>query len=96
MDELKQLFKELLTILEENGDSSYNSQMKILKRILKIIDGDGDDLDKFTQVACEYKRLFFPKSGLSEFYVWKDDFAERKKINDTLKTIKIRLWEILE
>lgn len=79
MDELKELFKELLTILEQNGDSSYNPQMKILKRVLKIIDGDGDDLDKFFQVACEYKKLFQPKSELSEFYVWKSEFAERKK-----------------
>lgn len=94
MDELKQLFKELFILLEQNGDSSYSSQMEILERVLKIIDGDGDDLEKFSQVACEYKKLFLPKSGLSEFYVWKDELAERKKINDTLETIKKRLWEI--
>lgn len=95
MEELKQLFQELFTILEENGDSSYNPQMKILKRVLKIIDGDENDSEKFSQVACEYKKLFSPKSGLSEFYVWKSDFAERKKKNDTLELIKKRLWDIL-
>lgn len=94
MDELKQLFQELFIILEENGDRSYDPQMKILKRVLKIIDGDENDLDKFSQVACEYEKLFFPKSGLSEFYIWKDNFAERKKKNDTLEFIKKRLWEI--
>lgn len=95
MDELKQLFKELFTILEQNGDNSYNPQIKILKRVLNIIDGDENELDKFSQVACEYKKLFAPKSGLSEFYVWKNDFAEREKINNTLEELKKRLWEIL-
>lgn len=96
MDELKQLFKELYTILKQSGDNSYNPQIKILKRILDVIDGEENELDKFSQVACEYKKLFSPKSGLSEFYVWKNDFAERKKINDTLEVIKKRLWEIFE
>lgn len=95
MDELRQLFKELLTILEQNGDSSYDPQMKILKRIVKIIDGEGNDLDKFAQVACEYKSLFFPKSGLSEFNIWKSEFGERRKINDNLDVIRERLWKIL-
>jgi len=95
MDELKQLFKELFTILEQNVDNSYNPQMKILKRVLNIIDGDENELDKFSQVACEYKKLFAPKSGLSEFYVWKNDFSEREKINNTLEELKKRLWEIL-
>lgn len=67
MDELKQLLQELFTILEENGDRSYDPQMKILKRVLKIIDGDENDLDKFSQVACEYKKLFSQKVGYQNF-----------------------------
>lgn len=95
MEELKHLFQELFVILEENGDSSYNPQRRILKRVLDIIEENENDIDKFAEVSCEYKKLFSPKSGLSEFYVWKNDFTERKKINDSLYNIKTRLWEIL-
>lgn len=67
MEELKQLFSELFVILKQNGDSSYNQQMRILKGILKIIDGDDNDLDKISQVTCEYKKLFFPKADYQNF-----------------------------
>nr|WP_320985921.1 hypothetical protein [Enterocloster clostridioformis] len=95
MEELKHLFQELFVILEENGDSSYNPQRRILKRVLDIIEENDNNIDKFAEVSCEYKKLFSPKSGLSEFYVWKNDFTERKNINDSLNNIKTRLWEIL-
>ena len=96
MDELKQLFKELLIIVQQYGDGSYNTQKEILKRIINDMEGDGTDIDKFSQVKCEYKKLFYPNGPLSEFYVWKDDFAERKKLNGSLEKIKNRLWELLK
>ena len=43
----------------------------------------------------ELKQLFFPKRSLSEFYIWNDNFLERKRINEALENIKSRLWEIL-
>lgn len=95
MDELKKLFNELLIILDKYGDRSYDPQKKILKRILTIINEGDDTLDKFDQVRYEYKQLFSPKSCLSEFYIWNDDFLERKKMNEPLENIKSRLWEIL-
>lgn len=59
------------------------------------MEGEGTDIDKFSQVKLEYKNLFFPQSPLSEFNIWKDDFAERKRLNDPLENIKNRLWELL-
>lgn len=96
MDELKQLFKELLIMVQQYGDSSYNAQRGILKEIIKYMEGDDADNNKFSQAKWVYKNLFFPKSPLSEFYIWKEDFAERKKLNDLLESIKNRLWEILK
>ena len=95
MDELKQLFEQLF-IIQQYGDSTYNTQKEVLKRILNDIEGDSTDIDIFSKIKCEYKQLFFPKSPLSEFYIWKDDFAERKQLNDLLENIKRRLWELLK
>lgn len=62
MDELKQLFKELLIIVQQYGDSSFNPQKEILKRIINDMEGDGTDIDKFSQVKHEYKNLFSLKA----------------------------------
>ncbi|NBJ99939.1 hypothetical protein D5282_22255 [bacterium 1xD8-48] len=96
MDELKQLFKEMLIIVQEYGGDSYNIQKVILKRILSILEGDAADTDKFSQVKCEYHKLFFPRSPLAEFCIWRDDFEERKKLNQPFSDISDRLWEILK
>lgn len=96
IDELKQLFKEMLIIVQEYGDDSYNAPKEILKRILSILEADADDADKFAQVKREYNNLFFPKSSLSEFCIWRDDFEERKKLNQPFSDIRERLWEILK
>lgn len=97
IDELKQLFKEMLIIVQEYGDSaSYNAPKEILKRILSILEADADDADKFAEVKREYNNLFFPKSSLSEFCIWRDDFEERKKLNQPFSDISDRLWEILK
>lgn len=96
MHELKQLFKELLIIVQQYGDNSYNMQKEIIKRIIEDMDGASADTDDFSQVKCEYKKLFYPKSPLSEFYVWRDDFSEREKINGSLENIRNRLWELLQ
>ena len=78
MGELKELFKELLVMLERYGSDSYNPQKRLLKEILYII--DENNIDSFSQIRSIYKSLFSPKYGLSEFNIWKDDFTERIKV----------------
>lgn len=96
MDELKQLFWELFAIVQEYGDSTYDIQKQIIKRILRDMEKDDSEIDIMSQIKCEYRKLFFPKSPLSEFYVWKNDLDERKKINSSLEKIKNGLWELLK
>lgn len=67
MDELKQLFKELLMIVQQYGDSSYNVQKGILKEILNIIEDDDTDIDKISQIKHEYYNLFFLKVHCQSF-----------------------------
>lgn len=61
MNELKQLFKELLVIVQQYGDSSYNTQKEIIKRIISDMDSAGTDIEKISRVKREYKKLFFQK-----------------------------------
>lgn len=68
IDELKQLFKEMLIIVQEYGDSaSYNAPKEILKRILSILEADATDTDKFAGVKREYNNLFSPEVRCRSF-----------------------------
>ena len=39
--------------------------------------------------------LYPPRGGLSDFFVWKNDYLERLKINEEIEAYNNRLWELL-
>ena len=98
INELKQLFEELLSIVDKYGDNSLDNQKKIIKHIIDtIINVNIDDLEKqFIEIQRDYKNLYPARGGLSEFYIWNDNFNERQKLNEPLSRIRERLWEILK
>ena len=68
-----------------------------MRIIDKIVDTDINNLEKqFIEIQREYKKLYPARGGLSEFYIWNDDFHERQKLNEPLSKIRERLWEILK
>ena len=93
--EIKQLIEELLFILQKYGTSSYNPQKGIIDEMINIINSNYAEPQKDKILRFKYKQLFFPKSPLSEFYVWPDNPLEREKINTSLENIKFGLWELL-
>ena len=98
MDKLKDINEELLLIVDKYGDDSINNQKKIIKRIIeKIVGIDISNSEKqFIEIQRDYKNLYPARGGLSEFYIWNDDFNERQKLNEPLSKIRERLWEILK
>ena len=98
IQELKRLFKELLSNVERYGDNTVINQESIIRHILKIIDSS-DIVNYESEVADiqrEYQKLYPARGGLSEFYIWRDDFAERQVVNEPLSEIRKRLWELLK
>lgn len=91
--EIKPLFLELLNLLCIHGDETLNPQKAIIRHILLLIDSG---CDEFSEIQRQYKTLFSPKSGLSEFYIWKDSLAERIAANKPFEEIRQALWDILE
>lgn len=96
--ELKQLFEELLVIVEKYGDNTVINQKRIISRIIEkinIMDINNCDFNSI-DIQREYKNLYPARGGLSEFYIWKDDFTERQTLNEPLSKIRDRLWELLK
>lgn len=96
---IKDLFKEMLSILETEGDAEVDYAKKELrKNILRIEDvlNNNTALDKiFDEIKESYQSMYPPHGGLTEFFVWRDDFEERLQANQALDNIKNELKEIM-
>lgn len=97
MNELKLLFKELLLILEKFGvSSSTNYQKRIIQDTINIIESDLDYEKKVVLIRREFSLLYPPRGGLTEFNIWRDNFEERKRVNEHFDKISNRLWDIFK
>lgn len=96
LNKIQETFSELKELLEKYGDNSILSQYQLVKTAISILESSAQAEEKYNEVADIYKALYPARGGLSEFNVWKDDFAERKEINEPFTRIKEELWEIFK
>lgn len=104
-NELIDLFKELYDLMidrEVNGFKviAHNNKyaIPILRNIIRYsssVESHNQNNAFISNIKQEYLSLFSIKSGLSEFYVWSDDYDTRKKINDRYTKIREQIDEIL-
>jgi hypothetical protein len=95
-----ELLKGLLEILEKEGKGEVNFAVKELRYVTDLLTnciGDEGNCDEKTleEVKSIYKSLYPPHGGLTDFFIWREDFDERKKLNDFLDKISDELWKLL-
>ncbi|MFC4651859.1 hypothetical protein ACFO26_02975 [Lactococcus nasutitermitis] len=90
-EKLKTTLIELNTQLKLYGSSTMYNQISILSRL--IDDFNDYSIDEAKEVASS---LFTPKSGLSEFNVWEDDYDKRMEINSKIDKARSELWELVK
>ena len=91
---VKQLFIELDNYLEKYGDDKIIYQHKLVKDTIDILNSEDRGIDN--TVLNNYRSLFMGRSGLSEFYVWNNEYETRVKINRPFEKIKNELWCIMK
>lgn len=96
LERIKILFVSLEDYLKKYGDSSIVTPYRIVKSTIEIISSDEESEIKQQEVIHNYKMLFPAKGGLSEFYIWDNDFETRKKLNEPLDAIRKELWSIMK
>lgn len=94
--EIKVLFMKLLNFLNQYGEGKLNNQKKIIERIISLISCENVDESVILEVQREYLNLYPARGGLSDFYIWVDDYQQRQLLNEPLDTIRKRLWEIFK
>lgn len=101
LEELGDMFKELLIILEKEGDSEVKYAKTVLNKIVIdieniLVNSNTINLTEvFYEITQDYKSLYPTKSGLSEFFIWRDSYDERVKANKKLDNLKNNIKKIL-
>lgn len=98
---IKDLFTELLSLLETEGGAEVDYAKKELRRnilmIEDVVSNSIIDWDKiFGEVKESYHSMYPPHGGLTDFFLWRDDFEERVKANQPLDNVKNELKKIMD
>ena len=82
--------------MQKYGENYYNIQIKAISDIIKCIDSEENEKEKTEYILDRYKILYPSKGGLSDFYIYDDDFQTRLKLNEPLDELKDKLWMIMK
>lgn len=102
LSKIKELFTDLLEILKAEGDNNVNYAINELSVNIDRIEHTLDNVQfekidvnlLFNEVKKSYNSMYPPRGGLADFFVWREDFNERVKANETLDKIKEELHGI--
>ncbi len=98
---LDTLLNSLYTIIsnENYSDTRYAEQrIKLMRNNIQIALSEAPDsyCDLFLNLKAEYSSMFPPKGGLTEFCIWRNDFALRQKLNSDYQNIQSQIKAILD
>ena len=83
--------KLILPLLNQYNDGTIHAQISFLQGLECALE-NGDSLPTIREIK---DILYPPRGGLSDFFVWKNDYLERLRINEEIETYNNRLWELL-
>lgn len=87
-------FETLKDYLSEHVDDSILTSYTYLCDVIEELKSDSSN--KEDVVLQAYKSLYPPKGGLSDFYIWDDDYQKRCGLNEPLERIHKNLWNLLK
>ena len=91
--ELNSLFMRLDAILVEEGADAW--MVGAVESCASLLDGS-DSAATLSACASLWKELETARpGGFSEWFVWREDFQERRVANAPFEEVKKRIWEIL-
>lgn len=96
LNRIKLLFTELNNFLINQNDSSIASSKKMVGNAVDILESDESDDIKKKYIIEIYKLLYTGSGGLTEYYIWDNDYEIRMKLNEPLERIRNDLWSIMK
>ena len=98
---LDHLLRSLYTILKNENQPETRYAEQIIGRMgnnigITLSDEQADLCELFSILKADYKSLFPPKSGLTEFYIRRDNVSLQCRLNADYKNILSQIKEILD
>ncbi|MBO1910124.1 hypothetical protein [Sporosarcina sp. 6E9] len=97
-EDLKRLYLNLLEILEKYGRGEIDIQIRQVKQILDfLINLPSVEIEEkyISEVRKMHESLFPPRGGLSDFFIWSNDYDERIRLNEPLENVRKEIYDIL-
>ncbi|MCG8540565.1 MAG: hypothetical protein MJA82_11590 [Clostridia bacterium] len=94
------LLTKLASILNKEDTREIDYVMREITYAIKILDESINvkelNLNEtISEVREIYKKLFPSHGGLTDFFIWRKNFEERKKANKEFNKIKNEIWKEL-
>lgn len=95
IERLSVLYLELTDILQQEGSDQAKYLLRNIHHSLALIEERNlpEDL-LFQELFSTYRGLTVPHAGLSDFYLWDEDFDTRIEANKAVDQIKSELHQI--
>lgn len=94
-EKIQRMTKQLMDILAEYGDDEVEPAYNILKSTYRRLTENLGEAEKERIIIECYNMIYPGNHGLSEFYIWDNDFEERKRLNEPLNEIHDYLWSVV-
>lgn len=98
MENLKRLYLNLLEILEKHSKGEIDIQIRQVKQILDFLIGipsNENEEQYIREVRKMHESLFPARGGLSDFFIWSNDYDERIRLNEPLENVRKEIYETL-
>ena len=92
IDELMRLFLELYKLMKADGENNWIRG--ISGCLYELENGKACEPDGLERARDIYRSMNKGNGSFSDYYIWRDDFQQRKEINDELDVIKSCIEEI--
>lgn len=96
LDIIKKLFTELRDYLALQQGNSIINMLRLVKNTVNVLESGESEAFKSEYVLESYKSLYTERAGLTEYYIWDNDYDTRMKLNEPLERIRIDLWGIMK
>ena len=89
---LLHLLEKLRCIIAEENAYPYSHCLRTVERMERNIRAalalPCDTAELYSLLEADWKGLFPPKSGLTAFYLWRDEYKERLRLNREYEAIR--------
>lgn len=90
---LKKLFLRLHQILMDENELNW---LPLTQSILsKINDSNATEVETFNYIRDSFRKCFAGNGSFSDFNIWRDNFYDRKKLNNELDRVNKEIFKLL-